>query len=698
MSEFLFSGGWSGTSYRSKYGVRTPSLFREAVAPGGVEKPVIRKPLGEVVKPKVDESLPVNAAGVDEDFEVVNDKSLDRVKDNFTPPGGKVGSGGRNRVLSDRNAKYYADPAFGVNQARYRDSLKVDVGKPDLVNTAEGERFSGVWRVVEADALTPSHEWAAEGGFKKRAGHPGNTRDYEGEPGEMVLEFAKDFDYRGVTSRPPIVVTEDGVVLSGNNRTMSRQIAGENGTDRKYVEEVYRVAERSGVGEGELSGFKHPTLVFEIDVPEGGDFDYSLKGMDKWNVSDMKAESRSDFRKKLARMFQDPEMKEPIAKLRKSLARLLAESATGGENLYANASTRVALFDMLLESGVLSKSEEPKYFERGVETKQGMGRVSDTGKEFVESVKEGLVLSPETIRLLDLPGNGNLANVVESQVLDPVIINSATGEYSLGERRQASGEDAVNEAIQVAARWNARDTSGEKKKAKGADEVAEFDDWSGKGMQGNLGEMGAVKDEVVKMLAKSLLFASRVGYSPRQMLGVLNKALEKVGRDVREGQDQLMAAPNPDEMLEISLAGLQLEMMRNSVLSANLKNIERMLGLAELEEVNGEIVRVPMSGDEEEAAKGDLVTYFIQRDGNLQPFAAKWDRMSHGGVDTGTYTKPVQLNAKLTEFIKKLTKSDSGDVVEKGKGKRKGGGGRRKVKSSVEYDESMRLIDAFFDF
>ena len=48
---------------------------------------------------------------------------------------------------------------------------------------------------------------------------------------ETVLSVAGKFDGRALSFDSPVVVSKDGVVLSGNNRTMSSKLAAQKGTD-----------------------------------------------------------------------------------------------------------------------------------------------------------------------------------------------------------------------------------------------------------------------------------------------------------------------------------------------------------------------------------------------------------------------------------------------------------------------------------
>lgn len=119
---------------------------------------------------------------------------------------------------------------------KYQSSLSVE-GDEDEIYVGK-EAIQGKWKLVEADAPSASHD---EITFHKTEGFPTakdgstvNDRDYEHDTAaqETVIDIASDFDGRALGFDSPIVVTQDGVVTSGNNRTMSSKIAARKGTDK----------------------------------------------------------------------------------------------------------------------------------------------------------------------------------------------------------------------------------------------------------------------------------------------------------------------------------------------------------------------------------------------------------------------------------------------------------------------------------
>ena len=106
-------------------------------------------------------------------------------------------------------------------------------GLSDEISTASGMRIKGRYVLMDADAATPSHNPLC--GFRKSDGFPMdangqsvNDRDYERDTDaqRITRDIASNYDSRALQS--PVVVSSDGIVLSGNGRTMAGILAAKN--------------------------------------------------------------------------------------------------------------------------------------------------------------------------------------------------------------------------------------------------------------------------------------------------------------------------------------------------------------------------------------------------------------------------------------------------------------------------------------
>ena len=100
-----------------------------------------------------------------------------------------------------------------------------------------------------------------------------------------MIDIGMDYDMRALSFDSPVVVTKDGIVISGNNRTMSSKIAARQGTDTKYIEALKKKAKKFGFTSADVSKFKNPRVIFETDENEG----YSTALFAKFNSDDKKA-------------------------------------------------------------------------------------------------------------------------------------------------------------------------------------------------------------------------------------------------------------------------------------------------------------------------------------------------------------------------------------------------------------------------
>ena len=195
---------------------------------------------------------------------------------------------------------------------KYQSSLSVE-GDEDEIYVGK-EAIQGKWKLVEADAPSASHD---EITFHKTEGFPTakdgstvNDRDYEHDTAaqETVIDIASDFDGRALGFDSPIVVTQDGVVTSGNNRTMSSKIAARKGTDTKYIEALKKRAKKFGFSADDVAKFKHPRVVFETEHTG----DYTTSEFAKYNESGKKAMNPVEKAVKVSKMIQ-PQTIEDVA-------------------------------------------------------------------------------------------------------------------------------------------------------------------------------------------------------------------------------------------------------------------------------------------------------------------------------------------------------------------------------------------------
>lgn len=165
---------------------------------------------------------------------------------------------------------------------------KVEGAQNEIV-LANGEKVAGRYYLVESGAATPSHNSA--NGFAKSEGFPVdenggsvNDRDYERDKDaqQITRDIANKYDSRAMQT--PVVVSQDGVVLSGNGRTMAGELAAAQGTDAEYNEHLAKYPTQYGFTSEQVKGMQHPRVVF---VPDAA-MPYTADTFAKFNQQEMK--------------------------------------------------------------------------------------------------------------------------------------------------------------------------------------------------------------------------------------------------------------------------------------------------------------------------------------------------------------------------------------------------------------------------
>ena len=309
-------------------------------------------------------------------------------------------------------------------KAKYQTSKSVS-GDEDEIILPDGSTVSGTWKIVEAIAPSASHD---EQTFHKTNGFPTNPdgstindRDYEHDiqAQEMVHKIASDYDGRALSMDNPIVVTTDGVVISGNNRTMSSKLAARKGTDTKYIETLAKRCKKFGFSEDDLQGFKNPRIVFETQQNN-----YSTKEFAKYNQSDKKTISPIEQAVKISKTIDFNTIE--------NIAESINEYETLGD-MYQDKDVCSDIFNSLKESSIISDFDLPQYINNGIPTV--------AGKDFLETVLIGSVINENNLRSLNQDGCKNIRAKLVRAILPLTKNKGLKNGYSVNKE--------LNEAIEI---------------------------------------------------------------------------------------------------------------------------------------------------------------------------------------------------------------------------------------------------------
>jgi N12 class adenine-specific DNA methylase len=274
-----------------------------------------------------------------------------------------------------------AEAGFPAIVAKWQKAPKIE-GFPQEIILPDGGKMTGRYILTEAGAPTPSHNPAA--GFAKSEGFPVdkngrtvNDRDYEHDKQaqQLVLLRAGAYDSRAVIN--PVVVSHDGIVLSGNDRTMSGQLAAQNNTDKAYLDYLYKYAGNYGFNEGQLKQFAHPRIVF---VPDAS-LPYTTATFAKFNTQETKTQNKTEQAVKAGKTISEATINK------------LAAIIDGYESLaefYTDTAAVNIVLQTLVADGVIGAHEVAELKDEEA--------LSPVGKDFLENIITGAVLEEKAIR------------------------------------------------------------------------------------------------------------------------------------------------------------------------------------------------------------------------------------------------------------------------------------------------------------
>jgi hypothetical protein len=301
-----------------------------------------------------------------------------------------------------------------VGNKEYK-SGKNHVSGRSITRTApNGTKIKGKYKLVPASELVPSHNpnsFAKNEEFPQtKEGKTINDRDYEKDkPAQgQVKNIAQNFSAAALDQSP--VVSKEGIVYDGNNRTMSRQLAAQNNTDEEYLDELKERAEMYGFTAEDVDSIKNPTLVFEVEE----NLPFDTKTMAMFNVTEKKAQSPIQRAIAISKRLSD--------KAKVLLSNLYEQVDTPSE-VTSNPKMMKEAVDILVAEGVIDSKEIPRYVNES-------GTATTDGTSFLEGVVMAATLNEDSIQAISSDGMGDIKKMILSNIVG-LMQNSAKGKDSL---------------------------------------------------------------------------------------------------------------------------------------------------------------------------------------------------------------------------------------------------------------------------
>lgn len=324
-------------------------------------------------------------------------------------------------------------PGIMKIRAKYEASPSVE-GRKKTVVLPDGSRVACHYRIVEADAPTASHEhrsYRSSEGFPTNAqGQNINDRDYQHDTAAQYEVQRIAMNYNALAIDNPPIVTKDGIVISGNNRTMSSKWAAEANKDGAYIQALREMSEEYGIDESDFAGFKHPRLILEIDKEHEGE--YTTQEFATFNYSKEKSQNAVERAIKTSKTLDSVKIK--------SIADGLEDYETLGK-LYSDPNGCEDVVNRLIAAGVILENEAPQFFKTG-ENK----RMSETGKEFLETVLVGGVLNEDNIRACSMEGGMSIRQKLVRAILPLLNNKSVREDFSFNEELNKAADIALTVA------------------------------------------------------------------------------------------------------------------------------------------------------------------------------------------------------------------------------------------------------------
>ena len=291
------------------------------------------------------------------------------------------------RLKAEKQAEQERVGVHAVNpkiKEKWDTANKIE-GNPDAITLPDGSSIRGRYVLTEAGAASASHDvnnaYEPTEGFPiDENGQSVNDRDYlrDKDAQSIVEQMAGAYDNRAL--QDPVIVSKDGVVLSGNNRTMSGDLAARQGTDKAYNDYLAQFGHKKyGFTPEQVQSMSNPRVVF---VPDEA-LPYDATTFARFNAQEKKSQGKPEAAVKLGKIVPD----NVFTNIVNDISRYDRLS-----DYYADEKAVAHALGALMQAGVINDKQMP-------ELRTGTA-ISAGGKELIENTLIGKVFqaSPDAVR------------------------------------------------------------------------------------------------------------------------------------------------------------------------------------------------------------------------------------------------------------------------------------------------------------
>lgn len=319
---------------------------------------------------------------------------------------------------------------------------KVLYGRKRELILPNGEKRTAQFAIVDLDEIIASHN---ENTFASSAGYPTNEqgrnindRNYQDDPSAQrnVLEIAQNLNPESLielSSKPAgtPIISKEGFVVSGNNRTMSLKLAVKRFPENYERYKQYLAKEIDVFGFDQSVGtmlllnekiplpgssyndpqnvqFNHPVLVrIDEDIP-----DLTTTELAKYNLDTKKGERPVDRLIKLSNILREND------RCRQVVITIIDGYETFSELFGAGqqpAIDRKKLLQTFLDCGLITEAKVPDYYTDG--------QFTEAGKDFIENILASIILDPDALKVAGSEGVKRFRQILIVSL--PVLIANA---------------------------------------------------------------------------------------------------------------------------------------------------------------------------------------------------------------------------------------------------------------------------------
>jgi len=259
-------------------------------------------------------------------------------------------------------------------------------GKSDTMRLENGTKLNGRYVLAPSGSASASHD--ANNNYNQTPGFPvdgngntANSRDYRGNASYRQTTERHGENYNENAIQDRVVVSKDGVVLSGNGRTMAGELAARHNTDKEYIDYLREHAEDFGFTREQVDSMEHPRVLFEVQE----DLPYTAETFDMFNKGKEKVENKTESAVRLGKTT-------PAETISKVLEIIDQFDNIGDFN--NNNQAPIDVLRELASAGVITQNEINALMENG--------KLSPQGKDFIENLLVGNIFAsdPDAVRIL----------------------------------------------------------------------------------------------------------------------------------------------------------------------------------------------------------------------------------------------------------------------------------------------------------